>query len=342
MISDYQNDAYTGFLLGASIMVFLHNTFVSFLLYKMRKSNISNINKIIINISGTILFLLRFISSFAPIWVDLLTCKLLNYLSEISSFFFRESLAFFLLWRLSQIGNNKIDKWASIILFSARTISHLVMFGFIKVVVYPTTVRNWCSNDVGSLFISETISVVIDFSIDLYVTFRLIQILRRANKNLLNINVSMKGNAKRTLFTGVMYWNFVRLGVAFLLNLNAIVSLITDNLNSYITIDQLAAIRFFNVFAFVLMSYVITVDAEIVKIIQGKDQNDKESDKSKHEERSPSTNATYKNASSESLPKHNTLDLSNDIQTYDVSFERLSFFEWYNAIMGFQHEKKSY
>ncbi|RHZ71730.1 hypothetical protein Glove_255g6 [Diversispora epigaea] len=333
MISNYQHDAYSGFLYGAAIMVFLHNTFISFFLCKTRPQyKVSNINKIIINISGTILFISRFAAAFAPVWVDLRGCMAIVSLSYISAFFFREALAFFLLWRLRQIqiGKYQIDKWASIILFSARTISHLTVFGFTKIILMQTPLRNWCIGDINLIFKSETTSVCIDFSIDLYVTYRLIQILHSANNNIANLNPSMKGNTKRTLFTGVMYWNFARLGVAFLLNLNAIVALLTTKLDKPLNLDQLATRTFFNTLAFVLMSYVVTVDAEIVKVIKGENQNKKES---KNKKKSSSPNANYKSAGAASLPKH--IIPNPHIQTYDVSFKRLTFFEWSNMVLGF-------
>ncbi|RHZ90015.1 hypothetical protein Glove_9g300 [Diversispora epigaea] len=140
----------------------------------------------------------------------------------------------------------------------------------------------------------------------------------------------MKGNTKRTLFTGVMYWNFVRLGVAFLLNVNAIMSLTTSRLDEPL---NLATRTFFNTLAFILMSYVVIFDAEIVKVIKGGNQNKKGSGGPKHKKKSSSTNATHKSADSASLPKHNTLNSNNNIQTYDVSFKRLSFFEWTNVVM---------
>ncbi|RHZ71729.1 hypothetical protein Glove_255g5 [Diversispora epigaea] len=86
---------------------------------------ISNINKIIINVSGTIVFLLRIASVIAPVWVNLR------------------------------------DKLVSIILFSARTISYLIVFGFAKIILMPTPLRNWCIGDISLIFKSETTSVLI-------------------------------------------------------------------------------------------------------------------------------------------------------------------------------------
>ncbi|CAG8565437.1 1553_t:CDS:2 [Diversispora eburnea] len=301
MISNYQNDGYMGFLYGAAVMV------------------------------------ARIAASFAPVWVDLIGCKVIFSLSYISSFFFREALAFFLLWRLRQIGNNQIDKWASIILFSGRTIAHIIAFGFVRILIYPTPLRVWCTNDFTLLFKPETASICVDFSIDLYVSFRLIQILRSANNNLIGLDASMKGSTKRTLFTGVMYWNFARLGVAFLLNLSAFVNILVALKPT--TLDMIAARIFFNTLAFVLMSYVVTVDAEIVKVIKGGNQNKKGSGRPKNKEKSYSANATKKSADSVLLPKHDTLISHKNVQTYDISFKRMTFFEWSNIVMGFGHEK---
>ncbi|CAG8583441.1 10214_t:CDS:2 [Diversispora eburnea] len=345
MLTTYQSDAFVGILYGAAVIVSLHNFIISIVLYKARKSNVSNINKIILNLSCMILFLFRFVLAFAPTWIDLSGCHFISYMAHIVTFFYGTSLAIFLLWRLRQIESSQLDKWASIILLSTRTIAHLTTFGFVRVFLSKRPLRNWCIIDQTRLKIPETITVVIDFLIDIYITVRLVQVLRIANENAAGLGSSVGRKTKRTLFTAVMYWNFVRLAVAFGLNLITVVVLVTRSTRIGSIPDQLVAITFFNTFFFILMSYVVTVDAEIVKVIEGENQNKKGSSKSTSEKSSyPSSPTNRATAGSGSLPKYNTSDTPTSPTSkndYDISMKRLSFFEWANFVLGFRHENNN-
>ncbi|CAG8513350.1 7757_t:CDS:2 [Diversispora eburnea] len=269
MVTANQFEPLIGFICGAAVMISFHNLFVSIVLYKARKSNVSNINKIILNLSVMILFLFRFSIGFTPTRVDL------------------------------------------------------------PVASYP--VRDYCWVDQSKFKIPEVIAIVTDFSIDIYITVRLVQILLKANKNTAGLRVNVGREKKRTLFTAVMYWNFVRLAVAFGINLMAVLNLLplTSEFGQYFVK------LFFNTFFFVLMSYVVTVDAEIVKVIEGENQNKKRSSKSTNENSSypssPTNRATYKSAAL--LPKNNTS--SSPQSDYNVSVKRLSFFEWTNLVLSF-------
>src|ERR1043166_391001 len=55
--------------------------------------------------------------------------------------------------------------------------------------------------------------IITEFFIDTYVTIRLIQILRKANQTVQITSYTGHKN-NRTLFTAVMYWNFIRLFVS--------------------------------------------------------------------------------------------------------------------------------
>ncbi|CAG8508533.1 4981_t:CDS:2, partial [Diversispora eburnea] len=287
------------FLSGTAVMITFHNFIISIVLYKARKSNVSNISKIILNLGIMLLFLFRSMLVYAPTWTELLGCQIIFYMQFVATFIYRSALAFFLLWRLRQVGNSQIDKWASIALLSTRTIAHLITFGFINVYVSRDSTRTYCLYRNSGLQIPESISIAIDFLIDIYITVRLIQILRNANKNASNLRTSMNKKTKRSLFTAVMYWNFVRLAVVFGLNIMAVVYFLPlpDTGDSHFTK------YIFSTFFFILTSYVVTVDAEIVKVIEGENQNKKGSNKYTSENSSypssPTNRATYKNTGSE-------------------------------------------
>ncbi|CAG8556971.1 5714_t:CDS:2 [Diversispora eburnea] len=215
----------------------------------------------------------------------------------------------------------------------------LTLFGFLRVSVLPIPDRIICWSDSFAVIIPETIIVSIDFLIDIFITVRLVQVLRMANTNAASLRSSGSRKTKRTLFTAVMYWNFVRLAVAFGLNLMTVVGLIATFSEKYgagFTRDQRIVVIFFNTFFFVLLSYVVTVDAEIVKVIEGENQNKKgssTSEKSSYPYPSSSTNSTNRATYKSTGSKHNTQS------DYDVSMKRLSFFEWANIVLGFRHEK---
>ncbi|RHZ84617.1 hypothetical protein Glove_79g107 [Diversispora epigaea] len=348
-LTTYQVDAFVCFLAGTVSMIALHNLIISIILYKARKANVSNISKIILNLNIMILFIFRIAAENQSTFVDLIGCQIVIYIQYIATFFYRTALAFFLLWRLRQVGNSKLDKWASIILLSTRTIVHLTTFGFIKVFVRTTSTRNYCWIDQKKLKIAEPISLCIDFLIDIYITVRLVNVLRVANKNAAGLRSSANKRTKRTLFTAVMYWNFVRLAVAFGLNSMAAANLIFRNFHPYPTNDQYATIAFFQILCFILLSYVVTVDAEIVKVIEGGNKNNKKSSKSTSKSTSEKSSyfsssmnrATFKNNDSLSLPKYNIPNIPTSPPQSDSneSKKRLSFFEWTNIVLGFRHEK---
>src|SRR6266540_1658860 len=101
------------------------------------------------------------------------------------------------------------------------------------------------------------------FIIDIYVTVRLIQILRRANKNASQIYTNM--NSKRSAFTAVMYWNFLRLSVALLYHIIGLIDILgLISVSPYVIVTL-------KTFVNIALSYVITVDAEIVRNIEGRD-----------------------------------------------------------------------
>ncbi|CAG8500257.1 4674_t:CDS:1 [Paraglomus occultum] len=104
--------------------------------------------------------------------------------------------------------------------------------------------------------------VVTDYLIDLYITVRLAQILGGANRKYRR-SVSVPRDSKRTLFTAVLWWNFLRVFVATLVDSLALYTVTTANFDP-VLFNTLQAITC------IAMSYVLTFDADIVRTIQGK------------------------------------------------------------------------
>ncbi|GES98497.1 hypothetical protein GLOIN_2v1602591 [Rhizophagus clarus] len=251
-----QIQAYVGFVFGAVVMISIHNMIVSFLLYKARQTNMSNILKIIFNFGN----ILRFGSAWGlymtPEIATLLQCASLQYLAFVGNVLTRSWL------------------WGRTIRFSTP-------------------------------------------------------------RNAAQISSNMVNKSKRTLFTAVMYWNFLRLFVAFVFHFAPIFNYITKGEDEVVSNTIQTVIN-------IILSYVITVDAEIVKVIEGREKKNgssagtaDKSFKSTQSTRAPpyspkSTNVPPK-YSSHFNETHSQID---EEKVAVVSMKRLSFFEWANVVVG--------
>ncbi|CAG8544382.1 4273_t:CDS:2 [Paraglomus occultum] len=189
--------------------------------------------------------------------------------SNVSQFIFLSSLALFIIWRLRQIENKTYDSVICGVLFFGRFSVHLVQV----VLTVPTAEP---SPDIPGTYLCEMHIVQtttralfytyngLDVVIDIYVTARLVYILNKANINAKYVAASLHSSPpKRTLFTAIIYWNFVRLFAAFLHYGVILSGVITyqDNPFKYWT---------FQLFALIVLSYSITADAEIVRVVGGR------------------------------------------------------------------------
>ncbi|GBB88776.1 hypothetical protein RclHR1_15380004 [Rhizophagus clarus] len=332
-----QIQAYVGFVFGAVVMISIHNMIVSFLLYKARQTNMSNILKIIFNFGN----ILRFGSAWGlymtPEIATLLQCASLQYLAFVGNVLTRVSLTAFLLWRLKQIHNNKLDNWVCLMLFLLRAGFGVAQFGFQHpgTIYVPDQNIVICDPNESTSRLYVLIQVAIEIIVDIYVTTRLIQVLRNANRNAAQISSNMVNKSKRTLFTAVMYWNFLRLFVAFVFHFAPIFNYITKGEDEVVSNTIQTVIN-------IILSYVITVDAEIVKVIEGREKKNgssagtaDKSFKSTQSTRAPpyspkSTNVPPK-YSSHFNETHSQID---EEKVAVVSMKRLSFFEWANVVVG--------
>jgi len=167
-------------------------------------------------------------------------------------------------------------------------------------------------------------------------------VLHKANKNAASISSNMTRKSKRTLFTAVMYWNFLRLFVALVFHAAPLSNFFPA------TSDEITAITLLTLVNIVL-SYVITVDAEIVRVIEGKNAKKGGSagtEKSFGSSQSPRTPRIPQHYRGSDLPKysqHTQSTTSSEQDNYSqldqnkivvVSMKRLSFFEWANFVVG--------
>lgn len=181
--------------------------------------------------------------------------------------------------------------------------------------------------------------IAIEFIVDVYVTIRLVQILRKANHNVLSLN--MECAHKRTLFTSVMYWNFLRLFVSVIFHSVPIINQIFNN--DILSITSISLIN-------IIISYVITVDAEIVQIIKSNEKKNFCSEVTKKSITPNLGNLNTTHCYDNKLIGDNCLRSSSLNKNYDQiednkieadSIKRLSFFEWANTIVDNQFCKKN-
>ncbi len=144
-------------------------------------------------------------------------------------------------------------------------------------------------------------------------------------------------NSKRSKFTAVMYWNFLRLGIALLYHIVGLTETLgfINTFSPYIILTLKTLVN-------IALSYVITADAEIVKNIEGKETKDL-SKKKKINTPSKSVSTTSsihfpKNPPRYSARTSHNSSLANNNEFGDnkftVSMKRLSFFEWANVVVG--------
>ncbi|GBC09324.1 hypothetical protein RclHR1_08770003 [Rhizophagus clarus] len=303
-------------------MISIHNMILSFLLYKARQSNMSNILKMIFNFGNVLRFSATWGLYMTPKVATLLQCTSLQYVTYVGNFLVRVSLTAFLLWRLKQIHNSKLDNRVGLILFLLRAGFGLVQFGFQRpgTVYLPDQDIVICDpNEITSSLYVE-ISIAIEFIVDIFVSIRLIYVLRNANRNVAQISSNIVIKNKRTLFTAVMYWNFLRLFVACLFHFTPILNYITHGLEE-VSGNTLQSVMN------IIISYVITVDAEIVKVIEGREKINNNKSTNVTPKYSANTNETYSQIDGDKVAV--------------VSMKRLSFSEWANVVVGDHHHHEN-
>ncbi|CAJ0746490.1 3350_t:CDS:2 [Entrophospora sp. SA101] len=351
--------SYEGWIFGLATMVHLHNLIVSIFLYKSRQTNISNICKIMFNFGGILVFICNFWNIVVPLDVTLDECRGVSYTLALANITYKSSLAAFLLWRLRQIESKNLDYWLGIGLFFSRFGFHFAQIFQIKPEVRFDEGENasYCIQGIDIAKIPLMGAIIFDLIIDFYVTIRLIQILSRANKNASQITSNITRKTKRSLFTAVMYWNFIRLILAASFNALLLFYTVLGFYRDQVPTISATSLTLQAILG-ILLSYALTADAEIVRVIEGKNNvngssiNPAGTGKSfKNMPQTPKSTSSHYQTSSEP-PKYSTGNYSfsknekpesNDIgdnKIAVVSMKRLSFFEWANVIVGNKLVKK--
>nr|CAG8577552.1 9157_t:CDS:2 [Entrophospora candida] len=235
----FLSQAYGGCICGLSTMAHLHNLFASISLYNFRQANLSNVLKILFNFGGSLQAICQFWALMVPLDVTMNECFALSYIAIAGGFIHRTALQGFLLWRLKIVGDKKLDLWIGIVLFAARNSFHFSEFFTMRpVVLYEPEGFCWTGADAARVSVAGYLFT--DLLIEIYVTTRFVQILTKANKN---VSMFMSGKSKRTKRT----FGFIRN--------------IDENVGIFIKSTEISLL--------IILSYAITIDTEIVKIIEG-------------------------------------------------------------------------
>ncbi|CAG8545210.1 3927_t:CDS:2 [Paraglomus brasilianum] len=347
------------FVFGALALMFAHNFVISVFYFKARQSTFSNILKIIFNFAGCLRHCFGFSSGMLGTYVSLAACKGVLYPATLAEFTFLSSLALFILWRLRQIENKSYDLAIGGFLFFARVAVQLTQV----VLSVPVVKQSPSAPEIQLCFLNIEAKVeralfytyqAIDVVIDIYVTLRLIYILNKANNNAKHVTPNMRRPYKRSLFTAVMYWNFLRLFAAFLHYAVNLSGVITDQENPF-------NFWTYQFFALALLSYTITADAEVVRTIEGRPVNSNKGSGYSSSSGTAKASKTYHSGSqSPRAPSYKgqvisfkddddylqsqpaQLNSSRQQAVYEdvsgqkvgVSMKRASFFEWASAVIG--------
>ncbi|CAG8721643.1 13127_t:CDS:1, partial [Funneliformis caledonium] len=179
------------------------------------------------------------------------------------------ALAAFLLWRLKQIEYSTWDRWISLGLFFTRTILNILVIVTINNSSEEVNIEPICTLGAALSKYFQLGYICLDLLIDTFVTIRLVQILNDGNRNSAEVNSiigrTQSSTRRTTLFTAVLYWNFLRLTIDFLYNGITVIILF----KGYLEID-IVPFELLLCFVTISQSYLITVDAEIVKVIEGR------------------------------------------------------------------------
>nr|CAG8479646.1 10355_t:CDS:2 [Entrophospora candida] len=201
-----------------------------------------------------------------PIDVTKGQCIALTSLVVTGIFIYRTAFQGFLLWRLKNIEHKKKDLWIGVALFTTRVAFNFAQFFQIKpeAVYDPDEDAYYCNQGLDLARTQVLGYISIDLLIECYVTFRFMQVLTKANETA----VELKGG-KRSMFTAIIYWNFLRLFLAISQSamfvgwtISGIYRSNDKELALYINSTQ--------VLLLIGLSYAITIDAEIVRVIEGR------------------------------------------------------------------------
>ncbi|CAG8540530.1 5850_t:CDS:2 [Ambispora leptoticha] len=335
------------FLWGTWAMVYFHNTFVSIAYYHARKANISNLIKIIFNFSGFVKVVLQIVKSLATDVNDDV-CLAEGYITNIATVLFRLSLSAFLLWRVRQIEYKRSDSIIGFALFFCTGVLQFTRAFLYKLTSVHSVGTYICTSPVSDAVVNlQWTFLAIDFAIDIFVTIRLVQVLGKANNNAKHVASNMRRPHKRTLFTAVLYWNFLRLFITISYHVVSAV---------YAKMFQIDGLTITYVFTFIYlsMSYLITADAEIVRVIEGRGPT--VNGKTVVSEK-PSFNKGNKNTGGQTSTFDISTKDSHDFTSTQLStasqntqkigkntvvvssMKRVSFFEWAKSVAGKRTDK---
>ncbi|CAG8491833.1 5684_t:CDS:2 [Ambispora gerdemannii] len=230
----------------------------------VRQTYINDFLKFALNFSGLGKALIAVVGPLTP--TGEISCLAKGYTTGFFNCTFRLTLSAFLIWRMRNITNRPMDFHIGVGLWMLSAVlqfTRAFMTRFYS--VYDSRVGYYCDAHISrEAIIFQWLFVGFDFAIDVFVTIRLCQVLNKAINNAKNVTKNMRQPSKRSLFNSVKYWNFLRLFLAVFYHVMSVVQT-----TLYAAIDQLTITYIFT-FIFLSLSYVITLDIDIVRVIEGR------------------------------------------------------------------------
>ncbi|GET50120.1 hypothetical protein GLOIN_2v1778313 [Rhizophagus irregularis DAOM 181602=DAOM 197198] len=164
-----------------------------------------------------------------------------------------------ILRRLIGVSKSNFDKILCISFLTIRTLLQIV-----HIALFRLHVGNICKFEDRAKIVRWGY-IGIDLIIDIFVTIRLIQVLKKRIQNAAESNQMTERSPKNNMFNAVNYWSYLQLGSTLTFNILAVVEIIT-----WLKYGSVLTIRIFQTLNNIIFSYMITYDKEIVKTIAGK------------------------------------------------------------------------
>ncbi|GES74539.1 hypothetical protein GLOIN_2v1765916 [Rhizophagus clarus] len=236
------------------IMVSIHNLIKSILFYRADNLKVSNIIKIILNSSG----LACGISSIGLLLTINNTstseCLTITYLRVLTNFAFTESIIIFLVWKLRQFSNSKIDDYIVYGLLSIRSLFYIIFIAFVR----PQVTFHNISSDITWCDIESTrgrcfmlITTITDLLIDVYVASRIIQSI------LLRFSTTSQNESQQQYQRSCSLFILFKL---ILLNSLPILMASLQHINMNMLAFKLSIVSYMiKTVIFIILSYVITL-----------------------------------------------------------------------------------
>lgn len=240
-------------------------------IYKFPKLGNDNLKliqllKIIFNFAGGIRLNFEAIYFIISPNISLSTCKAIAFIHAIVFFIYRSSLILCLFYKVKLLCELKNSLYLGLSLIILRVIFQIIDIVLIK----PEIESSICRPNLLNNSITTWLYVIMDFIIELLLSYLVIRFMNKAKKSIKNemINNSKASNSTLIsyknsfkIYNSIIFWFMIRIIIA--LFLNVITSLNTTSISKM----NVALISTFNIIICIIMSIVLTYSKDIIKYL---------------------------------------------------------------------------